>query len=848
MMTTHQTGPVVLSNRFDNGQYRQQNGDNIPQQPDLPEVPPSPTLTNPDMILPYEGERQSSTPSPPFRLPSLSDMQLLHGGQQLSGNYQSGFNHGGEISNTQIGVAVSTPNRPPRSKWTYEGHAPGRPLSDIGEEDSQSSPPGSRGSDWNPRADYGQGRNAEESETCSSGSSSTISARSHRGRWDRHESRSLEGKRDGSNEDHIVQDSVEATRAQTGAALLYEGSHDEDSSSAILSSEAERILENAKRRLTLMEGNLTRARSSIRLTPSPSPTGSLLPRPQPVGELYRSIAQTDRRSSILRPRPIYNVTQDAGSNSHSRVYSETHLPSTRNSGPRASESLQTSRSLSALGSTSASSYEADDGSFRYNSSRSLTARPSSAFYHPTLNSLREDDGRKSRPRASSPKTSSRLGISTSRQVPKITTMEEFNSVYPSEGPPSRAQSQLQVRDLRDQAEGLKTKISMLKLKTQEDNLRRRSLQSLRTPSPFTDAERWFTSSMEYRESSSTPNSNSGHGWSPKEQKEESSSQTREDEQPTDQPSPEKSLAHETARESGDDNDDFNSVVESHYEDAEEGEYYNEGDGSSGSEIDHYAPNGILNEPLDDEDDEVYEDLPPESTPHEEREDAFDYENFYLHSALGTFTQAKLRRSSYSSTASVETTRPFPSSTDNSQPGAFSRHSRTNSSDSVSTAATFATATEGAYGSDDEQNAEDEIDRALNWPQVPRNGVYSQQQNRRTTNGSRVGQMRNLTVNSMKTTGILTPPGSAVRETSGSVTQVSTFLSSLGPGNPSSRSSSGLNNDDTQLLEQVFQSLGKVCTELQELTAPGVDADPKTIRTLRRRLDAARRVLDGQLDA
>lgn len=69
----------------------------------------------------------------------------------------------------------------------------------------------------------------------------------------------------------------------------------------------------------------------------------------------------------------------------------------------------------------------------------------------------------------------------------------------------------------------------------------------------------------------------------------------------------------------------------------------------------------------------------------------------------------------------------------------------------------------------------------------------------------------------------------------------------------SRPPSSLNTDDTRVLEQLFESLGKVCTELQELTLPGNDdatdseADPKHIRTLRRRLDAARRVLEGQLD-
>lgn len=46
-------------------------------------------------------------------------------------------------------------------------------------------------------------------------------------------------------------DSVEAARAKASVALVYGATHDDDSSSAILSSEAERILENAKKRLTV---------------------------------------------------------------------------------------------------------------------------------------------------------------------------------------------------------------------------------------------------------------------------------------------------------------------------------------------------------------------------------------------------------------------------------------------------------------------------------------------------------------------------------------------------------------------------------------------------------------------
>ena len=107
-----------------------------------------------------------------------------------------------------------------------------------------------------------------------------------------------------------------------------------------------------------MEGNLTRARSSIRLgqTPSPSPTspGILLPTRnlQPAGALYRSISQTDRRGSLLRPRPVYTTSQET--TGHSRGHSETNLPSAAS---LKSPSLQPSRSMSALASSDSSRYD-----------------------------------------------------------------------------------------------------------------------------------------------------------------------------------------------------------------------------------------------------------------------------------------------------------------------------------------------------------------------------------------------------------------------------------------------------------------------------------------------------------
>lgn len=60
-------------------------------------------------------------------------------------------------------------------------------------------------------------------------------------------------------------------------------------------------------------------------------------------------------------------------------------------------------------------------------------------------------------------------------------------------------------------------------------------------------------------------------------------------------------------------------------------------------------------------------------------------------------------------------------------------------------------------------------------------------------------------------------------------------------------SGGINHDDTQMLEHLFQSLGNVCMDLQAITT-SENPDIKAAKVLRRRLDAARRALDGELDA
>lgn len=613
-----------------------------------------------------------------------------------------------------------------------------------------------------------------------------------------------------------------------------------------------------------MEGNLNRARSSVRLTPSPSPSalGSTSPIGLQPGGLYRSISKADRKGSALR-RQSFVSSQDASNNRHSRVHSETNFPVESN---LSSDTKRLSRSVSAMGSSSSSNFHTDERSFQYQSNRSyLTHRASISSIRPphlrksqspqpapspvsvespVLKSpviqspvIREDSSSSSSPRA--------LDILSEDESESKSNGGDFSPVYSSYGPPSRAQSQLQVRDLQYQMKGLHIKISSLKVRTQEDNLRRRSLQSLRTPSPLTAADPWYQNGLEARDGRSSRGSNPRRDGSSEYARETQSRQYTEApskdrngnynaERAEDGPMEQSPHLSQGPGESWKvhehhEYDGRQSAAESMYEDAEEGNYYDDGD------IDREALDEILREPLD-------ADL---ATPHEEREDAFDYEHFILHSALGNFSQ-RPRRVSVSSHGSVETTRPAHSM----------RHSRTNSSLSVSTDATFATATEGDPMPDDE----DDIlywDRKFNHELRHQHHIIhanAAAQNDRVTTprtpretGTATEVQGPQSPRSVNLTGRASAAGSAT-PTSLVSSLVSTVRAASSP-HPGSATptSGGINDDDTQMLEQLFASLGQVCTDLQAITT-SPEPDLKAARVLRRRLDAARRVLDGELDA
>ena len=487
-----------------------------------------------------------------------------------------------------------------------------------------------------------------------------------------------------------------------------------------------------------MEGNLTRARSIRMSTSSSSPSPSSLSGKasplgphQPVGGLYRSISRTDRKFSPLRPRPTYIsslASQDVSSNRHSRVQSENNLAPQRTSETEhLSRSASVSRSASAMGSDT-TSFRNNNRLHRYAGSKPYLFWPAHSALHPSDWESEELEAKKdSPPLAELPESES-----TEYDKPKISNVEDFNAVHPSHGL-TRTQSQLQVGGLRDQVKGLHVRVSSLKEKTLEDSVRRHSVQNLRSVSnPLAPTAPWYANVTdnkaigtnqpnkaytpsdvisEYAREASQGDEGAGPG---KEDISKTTSATEPPESPVVDGDEPKRRHFEMPGSFQD--DDNKSLLGSVYEDAEgeESEEYGS-DGLPHSETDSQVLDDVLENPFADrfsDEDEVEDSSStstfperPESRPHEEREDAFDYEHFILQSALGNYSQPRSRTASdSSSTSSTATTRPTYDQTSAAEREI--ERSRAGSAASMSTVATFATAMEGDEDDEDGSDLED----------------------------------------------------------------------------------------------------------------------------------------------
>ncbi|CAK7214304.1 hypothetical protein SCUCBS95973_002096 [Sporothrix curviconia] len=608
-------------------------------------------------------------------------------------------------------------------------------------------------------------------------------------------------------------------------------------SAATLSLRAEKILANAKKRLTTMEGNLNRARSSLYIS---SPPAGSLPSDGSTPSPRTPVRSATASSRYHDPSP--------GSPIHSRMVSDGSMPI---DGVVPGNFLQ--RSASALGAAGGYRKPQLTGSRSADRVDEIQDSLSGGYHRAGLNKpvdivlerLDEDGADDTDILPAHDRSSGQLESFLS---------PTFGSANGDKGL-TRSASVAQMRDLKDQMKGLKGKISTLREQARADSLKRRSLQSLRTPSPFTHAQidQWATGQPHVALNESPESSGNGspaqnylnNGWNNEqapaymngEQIVTASAMDldavtpppRHDGSPAESAhlsrsggsgsSRARQSKHNSPLALDGDQTDEDSVINSRYEHTEDGmmtklsyasvQPYQQstespvlgggGPPSSPGEIttpdeededldDLHTENGDFSDEghslesldddvfvdsavadmsghkyqVDDENDEdddanargqespsyddqeddidyesesgesMYHDTLQHPISHEDREDAFDYEHFILHSALGTISQQRLARSgSFSSEDSVETTRGpvsasnYNNSSMNDDDPTFPSPNRRTSMSSISTvesADSFATATEGrtsrtnrfstisdADDADDAEDAEDAED-------------------------------------------------------------------------------------------------------------------------------------------
>jgi hypothetical protein len=484
---------------------------------------------------------------------------------------------------------------------------------------------------------------------------------------------------------------------------------------------------------------------------------------------------------------------------------------------------------------------------------------------------------------------------------------------------------MQMRDLTDKMKDLKGKISSLRDRAREDTMKRRSLQSLRTPSPFTAAEQWYTSAKAYKDEGLSADAGvAQNSWIVGNEKafsigsDEKTNENltpkvanyAESETPTvyedveeeieaPENADEPSIDHGNKTTPSEQGDLYETAGEDEVEEVEVN-LEEEVDGADEDDyVDELVDHDELYEYQSEGDASLYHDTFSGPVSHEDREDAFDYEHFFLHSAMGTLTEARLKRQgsagSFSSEDSVETTRgqeaPPAALPLERPPGkiALEQVKTHKSTDSVSTLASFATAAEGfeansaeidGYGHDHTVHTVHTVHNVSDRPamnstlgrrsshvsptniEVPASGTATPETTSRPNSVTRVGSRQYVrvdrpSVSSFTSTGTtrsfplvnkpktpsLTPEPVTLATASSTLTtnKVLNNIVSDDVGQPSPVSM--LIKDDQILVEQVVASLGKCVLGLQEASRGGPEG-----QMWRRRLDAARRVLEGNEDA
>jgi len=411
---------------------------------------------------------------------------------------------------------------------------------------------------------------------------------------------------------------------------------------------------------------------------------------------------------------------------------------------------------------------------------------------------------------------------------------------PEDGSPTLHRSASTTSSLRDQMDDLKGRISSLKLRAKEDHLRRRSMQSLRAPSPFTSAETWYSGTEAYKNGASPIAADAGVGIATQsptrkalfEEDEESDILPRADTSPVDPYGAVKAIGYGYGPSDTDDYHDAPSEHISQPTSSKEFDDILEAAEELDEEQDFVSTDG---DPIEAGGSSVYEDAVyemPVAERHEDRVDAFDYEHFFLHSAMGTYSQA--RRASTSSDDSVATTRPVTAvQTQADRPAAkrVSYHQRNYSADSVSTVASFATAAEEQW--DDEENEQmDQFSQQILPPHS--NAPRTSQESPRSDSAI---NMRKATISPSQTSQNSRGSSPAGDLVNGLQTS-KIFSVMLETRREEPRLA--LSEEEKQLIYGLSSSFQQVCANLQSTAG-----DQYERKEWRRRLDTARRILSGE---
>ncbi|KAK3335651.1 hypothetical protein B0T19DRAFT_14408 [Cercophora scortea] len=725
------------------------------QQPD-PSLPASPTLTNPDMILP-EHDYRSDSPDPQLDGRDHPLMMWTNGTANGHLDATTAADNMHQILSATTSGAMQRAGHPygangPVTPTTPIIYGNGTMLSDIGEVTEVESTPGKpspsrtragtlrrlesptrgSGSDVALRSSPTMGA-AAAALIIKKSKQSLIAMRERRSSIDSNSTITTQEQPavfadfddtvsvgdsvfQGDDEESMASSYVEGTPAPApGPARLGVPSAENldrlsTYSTTSLSRKAEEILANAKQRLTTMEDNLTRARSSLHVT-SP-PYGSDGSTPSPPFQ-RASTAPFSRGSG--RPTPA------STSPGHARISSDIAM---RNGLPYR---VSVQRSQSAMGAAGGYrqplvlSKSADHIRGTADEKHGRSTYKISTARDPGLQPLNEDD-------AAQLEELESQGAKLDQFLSPTFGAPQDESTHGSGRGLQRSASAAQMRDIKDQMKDLKGKISSLREQARADGAKRRSLQSLRTPSPFTHSQidQWYAEpksdgSSEAGTSSQPKNRNPWNGEESsvngegKDKSNENDGLEEEDEdsifndaedQTQLRPAGDRSIQRmsvplpiltQHAAEVDMEDDDHSDMLTQNGDDYGDDDDDGDADFQDAVDLDYASESG----------DSLYHDTVQHPLSHEDREDAFDYEHFFLHSAMGTMSQQRMDRrgstDSFTSEGSMETTRglavddsQLDGTNDEDDSNSFHSSSvgRSHSVASISTIETFATAEEG----------------------------------------------------------------------------------------------------------------------------------------------------------